>query len=104
MIPSQNVYAVDTSTPQPVVALKNCHPGSSRRYYKTPIWRWLKRLREDVPLIRKKINRVLCFTDVVTCHMGIQDPNILTATSGQKAEEGISTTTLGFAHTSMKIS
>lgn len=44
----------------------------------------------------QKINRVLLLTDG-HANMGIQDPNILTATSGQKAEEGISTTTLGFA-------
>lgn len=44
----------------------------------------------------QKINRVLLLTDG-HANMGIQDPNMLIATSGQKAEEGISTTTLGFA-------
>jgi len=44
----------------------------------------------------QKINRVLLLTDG-HANMGIQDPKILTATSGQKAEEGIITTTLGFA-------
>jgi Ca-activated chloride channel family protein len=44
----------------------------------------------------QKINRVLLLTDG-HANMGIQDPNILTATSAQKAEEGITTTTLGFA-------
>jgi Ca-activated chloride channel family protein len=44
----------------------------------------------------QKINRVLLLTDG-HANMGIQDPQILTATSGQKAEEGIITTTLGFA-------
>lgn len=43
----------------------------------------------------QKINRVLLLTDG-HANMGIQDPNILTTTSGQKAEEGVSTTTLGF--------
>ncbi len=43
----------------------------------------------------QRINRVLLLTDG-HANMGIQDPNILTATSGQKAEEGITTTTLGF--------
>ncbi|MFN6473892.1 MAG: vWA domain-containing protein [Nostoc sp. SerVER01] len=43
----------------------------------------------------QKINRVLLLTDG-HANMGIQDPKILTATSGQKAEEGITTTTLGF--------
>ncbi|MEH1912557.1 MAG: VWA domain-containing protein [Nostoc sp.] len=44
----------------------------------------------------QKINRVLLLTDG-HANMGIQDPKILTATSAQKAEEGIITTTLGFA-------
>jgi Ca-activated chloride channel homolog len=44
----------------------------------------------------QKINRVLLLTDG-HANMGIQDPAVLTATSGQKAEEGITTTTLGFA-------
>ncbi|MBD2342783.1 vWA domain-containing protein [Anabaena subtropica] len=44
----------------------------------------------------QKINRVLLLTDG-HANMGIQDPKILTATSAQKAEEGITTTTLGFA-------
>ena len=43
----------------------------------------------------QRVNRVLLLTDG-HANMGIQDPNILTATSGQKAEEGITTTTLGF--------
>lgn len=44
----------------------------------------------------QKINRVLLLTDGLA-NMGIQDPKVLTATAGQKAEEGIITTTLGFA-------
>jgi Ca-activated chloride channel homolog len=44
----------------------------------------------------QKINRVLLLTDG-HANMGIQDPKILTATSAQKAEEGVTTTTLGFA-------
>lgn len=44
----------------------------------------------------QKINRVLLLTDG-HANMGIQDPKLLTATSAQKAEEGITTTTLGFA-------
>ncbi|MDZ8188522.1 MAG: VWA domain-containing protein [Nostoc sp. ChiSLP02] len=43
----------------------------------------------------QKINRVLLLTDGHV-NMGIQDPKILTTTSAQKAEEGITTTTLGF--------
>lgn len=41
------------------------------------------------------INRVLLLTDG-HANMGIQNPSVLTTTSGQKAEEGITTTTLGF--------
>ncbi|MEA5580548.1 VWA domain-containing protein [Nodularia harveyana UHCC-0300] len=44
----------------------------------------------------QKINRVLLLTDG-HANMGIRDPQVLTATSGKKAEEGITTTTLGFA-------
>ncbi len=44
----------------------------------------------------QKINRVLLLTDG-HANIGIQDPKLLTATAGQKAEQGISTTTLGFA-------
>ena len=43
----------------------------------------------------QKINRVLLLTDG-HANMGIVDPKVLTATSGKKAEEGITTTTLGF--------
>lgn len=43
----------------------------------------------------QKINRVLLLTDG-HANMGIQDPKVLTATSAKKAEEGITTTTLGF--------
>ncbi|MBL1178671.1 vWA domain-containing protein [Pantanalinema sp. GBBB05] len=44
----------------------------------------------------QKINRVLLLTDG-HANMGIQDPRVLTSTAGQKAEEGVVTTTLGFA-------
>ncbi|MEO0936293.1 MAG: hypothetical protein AAFY21_22010, partial [Cyanobacteria bacterium J06641_2] len=47
-------------------------------------------------LDNQKINRVLLLTDG-RANMGVIDPQILTATAGQKAEEGITTTTLGFA-------
>ncbi|WP_414542176.1 vWA domain-containing protein [Nostoc sp. CCY0012] len=43
----------------------------------------------------QKINRVLLLTDG-HANMGIRDPKVLTATSAKKAEEGITTTTLGF--------
>ncbi|MDR9403303.1 MAG: VWA domain-containing protein [Halothece sp. Uz-M2-17] len=44
----------------------------------------------------QKINRVLLLTDGLA-NMGITDPTVLTNTAQQKAEEGIVTTTLGFA-------
>src|SRR3712207_7133757 len=37
------------------------------------------------------------YTTLFRSNMGIQDPKVLTATSDQKAEAGIVTTTLGFA-------
>ncbi|MEH2257522.1 vWA domain-containing protein [Nostoc sp.] len=58
---------------------------------------WLKGCEHvKTQLDPQKINRVLLLTDG-HANMGIQDPKILTATAGQKAEEGIITTTLGFA-------
>lgn len=44
----------------------------------------------------QKINRVLLLTDGLA-NMGITDPQVLTTTAREKAEEGIVTTTLGFA-------
>ncbi|NBD33186.1 MAG: VWA domain-containing protein [Cyanobacteria bacterium] len=44
----------------------------------------------------QKINRVLLLTDGLA-NMGITNPTVLTNTAQQKAEEGIVTTTLGFA-------
>jgi Ca-activated chloride channel homolog len=58
---------------------------------------WLKGCEHvKTQLDPQKINRVLLLTDG-HANMGIQDPKILTTTSGQKAEEGVTTTTLGFA-------
>jgi Ca-activated chloride channel homolog len=58
---------------------------------------WLKGCEQvKAELDANKINRVLLLTDG-HANMGIQDPKVLTATSKQKAEEGITTTTLGFA-------
>ncbi len=58
---------------------------------------WLKGCEHvKTQLDSQKINRVLLLTDG-HANMGIQDPKILTATSAQKAEDGIITTTLGFA-------
>jgi Ca-activated chloride channel family protein len=44
----------------------------------------------------QKINRVLLLTDG-HANVGLSDPQALTNTSAQKAEDGITTTTLGFA-------
>ncbi len=57
---------------------------------------WLKGC-EDVQsqLDPQKINRVLLLTDG-HANVGIQDPRVLTSTSAQKAEAGVTTTTLGF--------
>lgn len=58
---------------------------------------WLKGCEQvKAEFDRNKVNRVLLLTDG-HANMGIQDPKVLTATSQQKAEEGIITTTLGFA-------
>jgi Ca-activated chloride channel homolog len=43
----------------------------------------------------QRIDRVLLLTDG-HANVGICDPTVLTTTSGQKAEEGVTTTTLGF--------
>jgi len=57
---------------------------------------WLKGCEHvKAQLDPQKVNRVLLLTDG-HANMGIQDPQVLTATSGQKAEAGITTTTLGF--------
>lgn len=57
---------------------------------------WLKGC-EDVQgqLDPQKINRVLLLTDG-HANVGIQDPRLLTTTAAQKAEAGVTTTTLGF--------
>lgn len=57
---------------------------------------WLKGCEYvKAQLNSQKINRVLLLTDG-HANMGIQDPDVLVATSGNKAEEGVATTTLGF--------
>lgn len=93
--------AVDTPvTPQPVTdkaALKTAIRRVRAGGITNLSGGWLKGCEHvKTHLDPQKINRVLLLTDG-HANMGIQDPNILTATSGQKAEEGISTTTLGFA-------
>lgn len=93
--------AVDTPvSPQPV-ADKDGLKSAIRRVRAGGITNlsggWLKGCEYvKAHLDPQKINRVLLLTDG-HANMGIQDPALLTATSGQKAEEGITTTTLGFA-------
>ncbi|MFN6563818.1 MAG: vWA domain-containing protein [Nostoc sp. ChiSLP01] len=91
---------VDTVvTPQPVkdkAALKNSIKKVRAGGITNLSGGWLKGCEHvKKQLDPQKINRVLLLTDG-HANMGIQDPKILTATSGQKAEEGITTTTLGF--------
>ncbi|WP_138502209.1 vWA domain-containing protein [Nostoc sp. PA-18-2419] len=91
---------VDTVvTPQPVkdkAALKNSIKKVRAGGITNLSGGWLKGCEHvKTQLDPQKINRVLLLTDG-HANMGIQDPKILTATSGQKAEEGIATTTLGF--------
>jgi Ca-activated chloride channel homolog len=57
---------------------------------------WLKGCEHiKTNLDPQRINRVLLLTDG-HANVGIYDPTVLTTTSAQKAEEGITTTTLGF--------
>ena len=92
---------VDTVVPpQPVTdkaALKNSISAVSAGGLTNLSGGWLKGCEYvKKQLDPQKVNRVLLLTDG-HANMGIKDPKILTATSGQKAEEGVSTTTLGFA-------
>jgi Ca-activated chloride channel homolog len=57
---------------------------------------WLKGCEHvKAHLDPQRIDRVLLLTDG-HANVGISNPTVLTTTAGQKAEEGISTTTLGF--------
>ncbi len=92
---------VDSAVPPQAVTNKAALKNSIRKVRAGGITNlsggWLKGCEHvKTRLDPQKINRVLLLTDG-HANMGIQDPKILTATSGQKAEEGITTTTLGFA-------
>ncbi|MEH2461406.1 vWA domain-containing protein [Nostoc sp.] len=92
---------VDSVVPPQAVTNKTALKNSIRKVRAAGITNlsggWLKGCEHvKTRLDPQKINRVLLLTDG-HANMGIQDPKILTATSGQKAEEGIITTTLGFA-------
>ncbi|BAY24611.1 hypothetical protein NIES2100_44060 [Calothrix sp. NIES-2100] len=93
--------AVDTVVPPQSVTDRSALKNAIRNVYAGGITNlsggWLKGCEYvKKQLDPQKINRVLLLTDG-HANMGIQDPKILTATAGQKAEEGVSTTTLGFA-------
>ncbi|MEH1913937.1 vWA domain-containing protein [Nostoc sp.] len=92
---------VDSVVPPQAVTNKSTLKNSIRKVRAGGITNlsggWLKGCEHvKTRLDPQKINRVLLLTDG-HANMGIQDPKILTATAGQKAEEGIITTTLGFA-------
>ncbi|MEH1938852.1 MAG: VWA domain-containing protein [Nostoc sp.] len=92
---------VDSVVPPQAVTNKGALKNSIRKVRAGGITNlsggWLKGCEHvKTRLDPQKINRVLLLTDG-HANMGIQDPKVLTATSGQKAEEGITTTTLGFA-------
>ncbi len=92
--------AVDTVITPQAVTNKNELKNSIRRVRAGGITNlsggWLQGCEHvKAQLNPQKINRVLLLTDG-HANMGIQDPKILTSTSGKKAEEGITTTTLGF--------
>jgi Ca-activated chloride channel homolog len=92
--------AVDTVVPPQAVSDKNGLKQAIRHVRAGGITNlsggWLKSCEYvKKNLDPQRINRVLLLTDGYA-NMGIQDPKILTATSGQKAEEGVTTTTLGF--------
>lgn len=93
--------AVDTVVPPQPVTDKTALKNSLRKVRAGGITNlsggWLKGCQYvKTHLDPQKINRVLLLTDG-HANMGIQDPKVLTATSKQKAEEGVMTTTLGFA-------
>jgi Ca-activated chloride channel homolog len=93
--------SVDTVIPPQPVTNKSALKNSIRRVRAGGITNlsggWLKGCEYvKNQLDSQKINRVLLLTDGLA-NMGIQDPKVLTATAGKKAEEGITTTTLGFA-------
>lgn len=93
--------AVDTVVPPQPVTNKSALKHALRKVYAGGITNlsggWLKGCEYvKQKFDPQKINRVLLLTDG-HANMGIQDPKVLTATAGQKAEEGVITTTLGFA-------
>lgn len=93
--------AVDTVVPPQTVTDKSALKNSIRNVRAGGITNlsggWLQGCEYvKKQLDSQKINRVLLLTDGLA-NMGIRDPKVLTTTAGQKAEEGITTTTLGFA-------
>ncbi len=92
---------IDTVIPPQAVVDKAALKADLRRVYAGGITNlsggWLKGCEYVQAELdaQQMINRVLLLTDG-RANMGITDPTVLTTTSGQKAEAGITTTTLGF--------
>lgn len=95
---------INTVIPPQAVADKDALKADLRQVYAGGITNlsggWLKGCEHvqaeiDSQGDAQRINRVLLLTDG-HANMGITDPRLLTTTSGQKAEAGITTTTLGF--------
>jgi len=92
---------VNTVVPPQAVADKSAIKAAIRRVRAGGITNlsggWLQGCEHiKANLDPQRINRVLLLTDG-HANMGIRDPRVLTATAEQKAEEGVTTTTLGFA-------
>jgi Ca-activated chloride channel homolog len=92
--------AVDTVVPPQAVTDKTALKKAIRQVRAGGITNlsggWLKSCEYVKTNINpQRIDRVLLLTDG-HANMGIQDPQVLTATAGKKAEEGVTTTTLGF--------
>ncbi|MFM7426819.1 MAG: vWA domain-containing protein [Elainella sp.] len=91
---------VDTVVPPQAVTNRSALQAAIQRVWAGGLTNlsggWLKGC-EDVQsqLDPQRINRVLLLTDG-HANVGIQDPRVLTATAAQKAEAGVTTTTLGF--------
>jgi Ca-activated chloride channel homolog len=92
--------SIDTVVPPQSVTDKNALKAAIRRIRAGGLTNlsggWLKGCEHvKAHLDPQRIDRVLLLTDG-HANVGINNPTVLMTTAGQKAEEGISTTTLGF--------
>jgi Ca-activated chloride channel homolog len=92
--------SIDTVVPPQSVTDKNALKAAIRRISAGGLTNlsggWLKGCEHvKAHLDPQRIDRVLLLTDG-HANVGINNPTVLMTTAGQKAEEGISTTTLGF--------